>query len=238
MSDSNIRALVFDVFGTVVDWRTSISRQAKRFGGEHGVDADWDQFADDWRAGYGAGMARVNAGEDEWKTVDQIHRERLEILLDQYGFPDVSEAEIAEFNRAWHRLDGWPDSTSGLTRLKSKFIIASLSNGNVALLTNMAKHADLPWDAVLSSELAGKYKPHPRAYQKTAELLGLDTQQVLMVAAHSGDLRAAMSAGLRAALVTRPDEYGGARAPDLEPDPEFDYFAKDFNDLADQLGCD
>ncbi|MCZ6539995.1 MAG: haloacid dehalogenase type II [Chloroflexi bacterium] len=237
MSNTDVRALVFDVFGTVVDWRTSITRQAAEFGAKHGVMADWEQFADDWRAGYGSGMARVNAGEDEWKTVDQIHRERLDLLLEKYGFLEIGEAETAEFNRAWHRLDGWPDSTSGLTRLKSKYIIASLSNGNVALLTNMAKYADLPWDAVLSSELAGKYKPHPHAYQHTVELLGLERQQVLMVAAHSGDLRAAMSAGLRAALVTRPAEYGGARAPDLEPDSEFDYFAKDFNDLAEQLGC-
>jgi 2-haloacid dehalogenase len=135
-------------------------------------------------------------------------------------------------------LDGWPDSTGGLTRLKSKYIIASLSNGNVALLTNMAKYANLPWDAVLSAELAGKYKPHPRAYQKTAELLGLEYDEVMLVAAHSGDLRAAMKAGLKAALVTRPDEYGGSKPPDLEPDPDFDYFAKDFNDLADKLGCD
>ena len=237
MDNLDIRALVFDVFGTVVDWRKSISRQAAEFGAKHGVEADWDQFADDWRAGYGSGMARVNAGEDEWKTVDQIHRERLDVILAQYGFPDIAEAEVAEFNKSWHRLDGWPDSTPGLTRLKSKYIIASLSNGNVALLTNMAKYADLPWDAVLSAELARKYKPHPHAYQRTVELLGLDTQQVMMVAAHSGDLRAAMGAGLRAALVTRPDEYGGAKSPDLEPDPEFDYFAKDFNDLAEQLGC-
>lgn len=212
MPDSDIRALVFDVFGTVVDWRTSISRQAAEFGAKHGVDANWEQFADNWRAGYGAGMARVNAGEDEWKTVDQIHRERLDLLLEKYGFPMIGEAEVEEFNKAWHRLDGWPDSTSGLTRLKSKYVIASLSNGNVALLTNMAKYADLPWDAVLSAELAGKYKPHPQAYQRTVDLLGLETRQVLMVAAHAGDLRAAMGAGLRAALVTRPDEFGG---PDL-----------------------
>ncbi len=238
MSDSDIRALVFDVFGTVVDWRTSISRQAAEFGAKHGVEADWDQFADDWRAGYRMGMEKVNSGEVEWKIVDQIHRERLDLILEQYEFPGIDEDELVEFNKAWHRLDGWPDSTGGLTRLKSKYIIGSLSNGNVALLTNMAKYANLPWDVVLSAELAGKYKRHPWAYQRTAELLGLDRQQVLMVAAHNDDLRGAMAAGLRAALVTRPDEFGGARSPDLEPDPEFDYFAKDFNDLAEQLGCD
>ena len=237
-SKSDIRALVFDVFGTVVDWRTSISRQAAEFGSKHGVEADWNQFADDWRAGYGAGMAKVNAGEDEWKIVDQIHRERLYVLLGQYEFPTIDEDELVEFNKSWHRLDGWPDSTSGLTRLKSKFTIASLSNGNVALLTNMAKYANLPWDAVLSAELTSKYKPHPRAYQRTAELLGLEHSQVMLVAAHNNDLRGAIDAGLRAALVTRPDEFGDSKQPDLEPEPDFDYFAKDFNDLADQLGCE
>jgi len=237
LTDSDIRALVFDVFGTVVDWRTSISRQAAEFGNRYGVEADWDRFADDWRAGYHSGMARVNAGEDEWKTVDQIHLERLEVQLEDYRFPEIDDAEIAEFSRAWHRLDGWPDSTPGLTRLKSKYVIASLSNGNVALLTNMAKFANLPWDAVLSAELTGKYKPHPQVYRRTAELLGLPTRQVMMVAAHSSDLRGAMGAGLRTALVTRPDEYGSSKSPDLKPDPEFDYFAKDFNDLAGQLGC-
>ena len=240
MSDnnSNVKALVFDVFGTVVDWRTSISRQAAEFGASHGVEADWNQFADDWRAGYGVGMAKVNAGEDDWKTVDQIHRERLEVILGEYGFPSIDDAELTEFNKAWHRLDGWPDSTDGLTRLKSKYIISSLSNGNVALLTNMAKYTNLPWDAVLSAELTGKYKRHPWAYQKTAQLLGLEYDQVMLVAAHNDDLRGAINAGLKAALVTRPHEFGDAKTPDLEPEPDFDYFAQDFHDLADQLGCE
>ncbi|NQW20952.1 MAG: haloacid dehalogenase type II [Chloroflexi bacterium] len=238
MSSSQIKALAFDVFGTVVDWRSSISRQAAELGAKHGVDADWDKFADDWRAGYGAGMAKVNSGEDEWKIVDQIHRERLEVILEQYGFPNIDGAELTEFNKAWHRLDGWPDSTAGLTRLKSKYIITSLSNGNIALLTNMAKYANLPWDAVLSAEFAGKYKTHPRAYQRTAELLGLDYDEVMLVAAHTCDLRGAINAGLKATLVTRPDEYGNSKQPDLEPESDFDYFAKDFHELADQLGCD
>jgi len=237
VSNNQIKALVFDVFGTVVDWRTSISRQAAEFGVKHGVEADWDKFADDWRYGYGAGMKKVNSGEDEWKIVDQIHRERLDVLLAEYGFPTISESELVEFNKAWHRLDGWSDSTEGLTRLKSKYIIASLSNGNVGLLTNMAKYANLPWDAVLSAELAGKYKPHPRAYKKTAELLGLEYNEVMLVAAHNHDLRGAIDAGLRSALVTRPEEYGDSKQPDLEPEPDFDYFAKDFHDLAEQLGC-
>ena len=238
MSKSEIKALVFDVFGTVVDWRTSISRQAAAFGVKYGVQSDWNQFADDWRVGYGVGMDKVNSGEDEWKIVDQIHRERLDVILPKYGFPQLDEDELADFNKAWHRLGGWADSTEGLTRLKSKYIIASLSNGNVALLTNMAKYANLPWDAVISAELAGKYKPHPRAYTHTAELLGLKYDEVMLVAAHNNDLRGAINAGLKAALVTRPDEFGDAKKPDLEPENDFDYFAKDFHDLADQLGCD
>ena len=235
--NNDIKALVFDVFGTVVDWRTSISTQAAVFGAKHNVTTDWDKFADDWRAGYGAGMAKVNAGEDAWKLVDTIHRERLEVILHEHGFPDIDEEELAEFNKAWHRLAGWPDATNGLSRLKSKFVIASLSNGNVALLTNMAKYASLPWDAVLSAELANKYKPHPSVYQRAAELLGLKPAQVMMVAAHNFDLRGAIKAGLKAALVIRPDEFGDSKDPDLEAEPDFDYFAKDFHDLADQLGC-
>ncbi|SUZ47871.1 uncharacterized protein METZ01_LOCUS725 [marine metagenome] len=237
MSAKDIQALVFDVFGTVVDWRTSISRQAKEVGSRYGVEADWDQFADDWRAGYHSGMIKVNTGEDKWKIVDEIHRDRLELLIKKYGFPTLGEDEIVSFNKSWHRLKGWPDSTEGLTRLKSKFIVASLSNGNIALLTNMAKFANLPWDAVLSAELAGKYKTHPWAYQRTAQLLGLNPEQVMLVAAHNGDLRGAINAGLRSALVTRPNEFGNSKNPDLEPEPDFDYFAKDFHDLADQLGC-
>ena len=237
MRDLDIQALVFDVFGTVVDWRKSIARQASVFGARHKVVANWDQFADDWRAGYHSGMTKVNSGEDEWKIVDQIHRERLDLLLKKYKFPEIEEDETAEFNRSWHRLDGWPDSTKGLMRLKSRYVIASLSNGNVALLTNMAKYADLPWDAVLSSELAGKYKTHPWAYQRNVQLLGLEPKQVMLVAAHNGDLRGAMTAGLRTALVTRPHEFGDSKIPDLTPDSDFDYFATDFNDLADQLGC-
>ena len=237
MSKPEIKALIFDVFGTVVDWRTSISRQAAEFGASHGVNADWDRFADEWRAGYGSGMARVNDGEDRWKIVDEIHRDRLNLLVDQYGFGEIPEAELVEFNRAWHRLDGWPDSTGGLPRLKSKIIIGSFSNGNIALLTNMAKYADLPWDVVLSAQLTGKYKPHPTTYTTAASLLGLSIDEVMMVAAHINDLRGARATGMRTALVTRQHEFGGSKEPDLEPDPEDDYFAKDFNDLADQLDC-
>jgi len=233
-----IGALVFDVFGTVVDWRSSITRQASEFGAEHGVTANWSQFADDWRAGYHAGMARINAGKDEWKSVDEIHRERLNLLLDEYGFPSLDKARIEAFNNSWHRLDGWPDSTSGLSRLKSKFTISSLSNGNMSLLINLSKFAGLPWDAVLSVELTGKYKPHPQTYRKAVTLLGLEPEQVMLVAAHNSDLRGAINAGLRSALVARPDEYGNSELADLEPESDFDYFAGDFNDLADQLGCD
>jgi len=232
------QALAFDVFGTVVDWRRSIARQVREVGERLGIDADWDQFADRWREGYHAGMERVNAGRDDWKIVDEIHRERLDRLLDDYGMASgLDEIEKQALNRSWHRLDPWPDCVEGLTRLKSRFIVAALSNGNVALLTNMAKYGGLAWDCVLSAELARCYKPDPRVYQTAAQLLCLPCDQVTMVAAHSFDLRGARAAGLKTALVIRPHEFGPDGQPDLQPDPEFDWCARDLSDLADQLGC-
>ena len=233
-----IKALAFDVFGTVVDWRRSIVRQLRQLGQRRDMDADWERFADRWREGYHEGMARINAGQDDWKIVDAIHRQRLDMLLDDFGIADrLSEEEKQELNHAWHRLDPWPDSVAGLMRLKSKFVVAALSNGNVARLTNMAKYGELPWDCVLSAELARCYKPDPRVYQTAAQLLCLPCDQVLMVAAHIFDLRGAQAAGLRTAFVIRPDEFGPDGRPDLRPDTEFDFCARDFHDLADQLDC-
>jgi 2-haloacid dehalogenase len=233
-----IEALTFDVFGTVVDWRTSVSRQLTAVGARVGVELDWDAFADRWRGGYHSGMARVNAGEDDWKLVDAIHRERLDLLLDEYGMSErLSEPEKQDLSRAWHRLDPWPEAVEGVTRMKSKFVVAALSNGNVSLLANMAKHGRLPWDCVLSAELAGCYKPDHRVYQRAAELLDLPCCKMLMVAAHSSDLRGAKGAGLQTALVARPDEFGPGRGRDLDPNPEFDLFARDFNHLSEILGC-
>jgi len=231
-----VRALVFDVFGTVVDWRGSIIRECRALGKSRKLAVDWAAFADAWRAGYRPAMARVRSGELPWMSIDQLHRMILDELLVKYSITGLSEADKDHWNRVWHRLTGWPDAVAGLTRLRSRYILATLSNGNVALLTNMAKYAGLPWDCILSAELARHYKPDPETYQMAADLLGLRPEQVMMVAAHKGDLRAAQAVGLQAAFVTRPMEFGPERTPDLTPDPAFTINAVDFHDLAAQLG--
>lgn len=230
-----IRALAFDVFGTVVDWRSSIIAELSEFGREHGVDADWSRFADDWRAGYVPAMDRVRRGELPWTRIDDLHRGRLVELLDQAAIT-VSDTDIDHLNRAWHRLDPWPDSVAGLTRLKQRFLITTLSNGNVSLLTDMAKRAGLPWDCVLSAEIFGHYKPDREAYLGTAHILDVAPGELMMVAAHPSDLRAARDAGLATAYVHRPLEQGPDRTPKRPDRDEFDITASDFGDLADQLG--
>ena len=232
---ADVEAMTFDVFGTVVDWRTSIIREAQILGMEKGFDRDWPAFADAWRRGYGPAMNRVRTGELPWLKIDQLHRLILDDLLVEYDFPAMSEAEIDDLNRVWHRLIPWPDTVRGLWRLKANFTLATLSNGNVALLTNMAKNAGLPWDVVLSAELSGHYKPDPEVYIKAADLLGLPHEKVMMVAAHRGDLRAAGALGFKTAFVPRPLEYGPGRVIDTTPDPAFDVNATDFVDLAAQL---
>lgn len=237
MLADTVKALTFDVFGTVVDWRSSVARECARVGEAKGFSADWEAFADDWRAGYGPSMGRVRSGELPWTTIDKLHRMVLDELLEKFKITDLSEDEKDDLNRAWHRLDPWPDSVEGLERLRGKFVIATLSNGNVALLTNMAKRAGLPWDCILSAELARHYKPDPESYQTAAALLGLPVDQVMMVAAHKGDLHAARAVGLKTAFVPRPDEFGPNREVDTEPDPAFDVVASDFLELADKLGA-
>ena len=234
---TGIEALTFDVFGTVVDWRTSIADEGMRLGEARDIQADWVGFADAWRGGYTPAMDRVRSGELPWTNIDGLHRMILDGLLDEFGITGLDEQDLDEFNRAWHRLDPWPDVVAGLDRLKTKFLIAPLSNGNMALLTNMAKRAGLRWDCVLSAELSGHYKPDPEVYTTAARLLGLRTGQVMMVAAHPFDLRAAQAVGMRAAYVSRPLEFGPANSPE-EPEPgEFDIYATDFEDFAKQLGC-
>ncbi len=232
---AEVEAMTFDVFGTVVDWRTSIIREAQILGMEKGFDRDWPAFADAWRRGYGPAMNRVRTGELPWLKIDQLHRLILDDLLVEYDFPDMTEDEIDHLNRVWHRLIPWPDTVRGLWRLKANFTLATLSNGNVALLTNMAKNAGLPWDVVLSAELSGHYKPDPEVYIKAADLLGLPHEKVMMVAAHRGDLRAAGALGFKTAFVPRPHEYRPGRTIDTTPDPAFDVNATDFLDLAAQL---
>ena len=231
-----IRALVFDVFGTVVDWRGSIIREGQALEAK-GLQVDWPAFADEWRAGYQPAMQRVRGGEDGWVNIDTLHREILDRLLPRFGLEVLTEPERAHLNLVWHRLEPWPDSVRGLRRLKSRFVISTLSNGNVALLVNMAKQARLPWDCVLSAELFLHYKPDPEVYQGAARLLGVECQQVLMVAAHPGDLAAAARAGLRTAYVPRPLEHGPSGRMEPVGDLRFDRVATDFIDLADQLGA-
>lgn len=234
---NSVKALVFDVFGTVVDWRSSIIREGQLLAARKGFEVDWAEFADRWRGGYGPAMNQVRTGELPWTKIDDLHRMILDELVVEFGLTGLSEAELDHFNKAWHRLTPWPDTVGGLNRLKTKYVIVTLSNGNVSLLTNMAKNAGMPWDAVLSAELAKRYKPDPEAYLTAADLLGLPPEQVMMVAAHPGDLRAAARTGLRTAYVIRPLERGPGRTVNTDAAGEFDYTATDFLDLARQLGA-
>ena len=230
-----VQALVFDVFGTVVDWRSTIQREGEQLGKSKGLEVDWARFADAWRAGYAPAMDRVRRGELPWTPLDRLHRMILDELLEKFEIRNLTEPEKANFNRVWHRLSPWPDSIGGLTRLRRKFILATLSNGNVALLVNMAKHAGLPWDCVFSAELVKHFKPAPEVYQMAADLLDLKPAEVMMVAAHKDDLRAAPKVGLRTAFVPRPLEHGPGRSADPGPHTGFDIVAPDFFDLAAQL---
>jgi 2-haloacid dehalogenase len=233
----DIRACLFDVFGTVVDWRSSVSQDLAAFARERGLPAvDWVEFTLEWRKLYQPSMEEVRAGRRPWTILDVLHRESLVQLLARYRIEGFSPADIDHLNRAWHRLDPWPDAVEGLTRLKSRRIIAPCSNGNIALMVNMAKRAGLPWDCILGAETARAYKPMPEAYLASCRQLGLAPAQVLMVAAHNGDLKAAKAAGLHTAFVPRPTEYGAGQSSDLAPDPGcVDLAARDFIDLDSRL---
>ena len=233
-----IRALTFDVFGTVVDWRSSVIRQCEAFGRQHNASLDWGAFVDDWRYdGYIGGSTLIRNGELPMMTTDQLHRRKLDMLFAQHGLEHTDEAERDHLNRAWHRLDPWPDSVAGLARLRSKFIVSTLSNGNVSLLVDMARYAGLTWDCVLSADITGHYKPSAGMYEGACRFLDLAPQEILMVACHKGDLRAAQAAGLQAAFIPRPAEAGPSRQPDLSFDTGFQYNANSLEELADQLGC-
>lgn len=231
-----IKALAFDVFGTVVDWRGSIIKMGPAFGAEHGFTIDWADFATAWRAEYQPSMERVRAGEIGFVKLDVLHRMNLEKVLQDFGIVGLSDAALDDFTRMWHRLDPWPDVVAGLAQLKTKYILATLSNGNVSLIVNMAKRAGLPWDVILGAEIAGNYKPQPEVYQNAADILDLVPSEVMMVAAHNGDLVAASKVGLRTAFVPRPDEYGPGQTTDVAAEAEYDIIANDFIDLAAQLG--
>lgn len=231
------KALVFDTFGTVVDWRGSIAAEGAEWGKAKGLKIDWAHFADRWRAGYGPSMEKVRKGQLPWTKLDDLHRMVLEDLLKEFQITGLTEDEKDHWNRVWHRLKPWPDSVAGLTRLKKKFIIAPLSNGNVSLLTEMGKFAGLPWDAILSAELARHYKPDREVYLMAAEILGLKPGETMMAAAHAGDLRAAKALGLQTGFIYRPNEYGpGGRADKASPG-DFDIVADSITDLATKLGA-
>ena len=230
-----IKALAFDVFGTVVDWRTSIIREGEQWGRARGLQIDWADFADRWRTGYEPAMDQVRRGLLPWMTIDQLHRRALDSLLTEFNITGLSEAEKDHWNRVWHRLHPWPDSVEGLNRLKENFVIATLSNGNVSLLIEMAKFARLPWDMVLSAELFRHYKPDPETYRGSAELLGYPPHELMLVAAHPYDLKAARDCGWKTAYVHRPQEYGPKHPPMAVKEGEFDVMANDFIDLARQL---
>jgi 2-haloacid dehalogenase len=239
MSDvSAVKALVFDVFGTVVDWRSSLIADLTKWGAARGIQADWTALVDGWRGAYVASMDDVRKHPERgYMILDQLHRRSLEKLVAQFSIQGLNEADLHHLTLGWHRLHAWPDSVAGLTRLKKKYIIAPLSNGNVALLTNMAKFAGLPWDLVLSAELFEHYKPDPETYLGAARLLGLAPQQVMMVAAHNSDLKAAQQLGLKTAFVARPTEYGPLQKLDFEATGDWDIVAKDFGGIADRMGC-
>lgn len=234
----NIRALLFDVFGTCVDWRTAIINEGTFLANKHELrQIDWAAFADAWRGLYHPQMELVRSGQRPWVKLDILHRESLSKVAEDFGIGSLASDVLDEFNRVWHRLDPWPDTVAGLQRLKRKFIIAPNSNGHIALIVAMAKRASIPWDTVLGAEIARAYKPMPEEYQRNVAALDLKPEQVMMVAAHNYDLVGASKCGLRTAFVLRRHEFGPGQTSDLGPAQDYDINAQDFEDLATQLGA-
>jgi 2-haloacid dehalogenase len=236
MSSKHPVAIVFDTFGSVVDWRGSLIADLTAFGQQRGIAADWPALIDAWRAAYHPSMDRVRKGLQPWTKLDDLHRASLDRLVEDFAIKGLTEQDLVHINLGWHRLNGWPDSVSGLTRLKTRFVIGPLSNGNVSLLTYMAKHAGLPWDMVFGSDLFGHFKPDPETYLGVAKMMDLAPDQVMMAAAHNGDLANARKCGLMTAFWPRPTEYGPHQKRDYVADQEWDIVAKDIEDLATQLG--
>lgn len=234
---TRVRALTFDVFGTTVDWLSGVAAEARRLGGLNGVDADWERLAKAWRALYAPSMDRVRLGELPWTNFDRLHRMSLDQVLREVGAEAFDPAAREELTQAWERLPAWPDSAPGLRRLARRFTVATLSNGNRAQQAALLQFAGLPFQRILSAEDFHHYKPDPEVYMGAASALGLEVGQVMMVAAHRSDLRAAQAAGMRAAFVERSLEKGPGGGADLLPDPLSDVQASDFMDLADKLGC-
>ncbi|MEO0730141.1 MAG: haloacid dehalogenase type II [Pseudomonadota bacterium] len=231
-----VKALLFDVFGTVVDWRSSISRELEAFGRARGIEADWMQFTDDWRGLYQPAMEEVRSGRRGFVILDKLHEENLRTLIERYRLPSLTDSDVDHLVRAWHRLSPWPDVVDGLYRLKRNHIIGTLSNGNIGLMARLAKYNGLPWDVILGAEVTRAYKPTPEAYTRSADALNLEPDQVMLVAAHNDDLRAAQAQGLRTAFVVRPLEHGPNSTKDQAADAPWDIVTTSFHGVADALG--
>jgi 2-haloacid dehalogenase len=230
-----LKAICFDTFGTLVDWRTSIIGQLEAFGREQGIEADWTGLTDAWRGAYKPNMRKVRTGELPWTKLDDLHAMELDNLLVRFGVEGLSPEQKKHLNRVWHRLDPWPDSVGALASLKSRFILSPLSNGNVALLTNLARHAGLPFDLILCAETCRHYKPDPETYRMPGELLDLEPHQVMLVAAHNDDLIAAAGQGLRTGFFPRPTEYGPLQNKDFAAEGDYDVIGENIRDLAAQV---
>ncbi len=236
MNPNDVSALVFDTFGTLVDWRSSLIVELSQFGAARGININWEAFVDAWRAGYQPTMEPIRKGERGFTKLDILHRETLVRLVREFGVTGLSEAELDWLNCGWHRLKPWADVVPGLTRLKRRYILSPLSNGNTALLLNMAKNAGMPWDTVLGSDTFRAYKPMPEAYLGMADLLGLPPERVMLVAAHNGDLAAARKCGLRTGFMPRPREYGSHQKLDFAATEAWDVIGEDLEDIATKLG--
>jgi 2-haloacid dehalogenase len=235
-----VRVLAFDVFGTVVDWRSSVAAEFAELAARRGMASqagDGTAFADAWRRRYRPSMDRVQRGELGWTALDDLHRTSLDELLGEFGLGDLGAEERERLNLVWHRLRPWPDSAAGLARLRRRHVLCTLSNGNVALLVDLARYGELPFDCILSAELCRAYKPDPRTYRMVPSLLRVRPEEAMLVAAHTSDLRAAAAEGLRTAFVGRPLEWGAGTSETEVPDDSFDVLARDLGDLADRLGC-
>ena len=232
----NIKALTFDVFGTLVDWRSAILEELQELGDEKGIEGDWEAFTADWKACYRVGMDRVNSGDLPWTNVDVFYRNELDRLLPRYGLDDMTSPERDHLTRVWCRPNAWPDSAPALRRLKTRFVLSTLSNGNFAWLVAIAKHCDLAFDCILTAENARFYKPRAEVYQTAITLLGLRPDQILMVACHNYDLARAREEGMHTAFFPRM-EHGPGQTIDQEPEQAWDFIATDLADLANQLDC-
>jgi 2-haloacid dehalogenase len=230
-----VKAVLFDVFGTVVDWRGSLIAELSEFGATRGLSAGWAALADAWRGAYAPSMDRVRRGELPWTKLDALHRASLDELLPRFGLDALGDADRAQLTLAWHRLRPWPDSVAGLSRIKRSRVIAALSNGNVSLLVDLARSAGLPWDMVFGADVSGRYKPDPETYLGACRMLDLAPGEVMLAAAHNSDLAAARALGLRTGFVARPFEHGPAQTGDSRPEQEWDVIASDIGDLAEQL---